>query len=344
MKKRSLSFLLALSLILMCLPANACRASKTYTLSYYEYFDTYCTVTLYAITEEKYQAAKVIVDEHLMLWHRYTDIYHEYPSMANICTVNASGGRQITVSNELGDFLKYAVSACALSLGTVNIAMGAVTSLWHTAMETGVLPSQEALSEAGRHVSVDNLVIGYTDNGDCLVSLTDPLCRLDVGALAKGYTAGLLYQRLLELGLSDFLINLGGAITTHGRPVGSGRDFFRLGIVDAESAKDNPDTKQYITPYIEVKDCGSVITSGNYLRYFEVDGQRYNHIIDPATLQPAGRYDSVSVILDNSHNDPVIGDLLSTALFILNQEDGINLAGQFNATVIYQINGQISTY
>lgn len=81
-----------------------------------------------------------------------------------------------------------------------------------------------------------------------------------------------------------------------------------------------------------------MVTSGDYERYFDLDGVRYHHIIDPATLQPGRRYHSVTV----SCQDSAAADMLSTALFLLPEEEGRSLAAEYGARVLYIYNDYTS--
>ena len=148
-----------------------------------------------------------------------------------------------------------------------------------------------------------------------LITLTDVGLMLDLGGIAKGFTADRIKDRLLEAGVSSAIINLGGNVLLVGsKPDGSD---FRVGIRDPESAADAGGT-EHITRTVTLSD-RSVVTSGTYERYFEEDGVRYHHILDPATGYPADSgLVSVTVISADSAN----GDALATACLVLGQQKG----------------------
>ena len=133
---------------------------------------------------------------------------------------------------------------------------------------------------------------------------------LDLGAVAKGRLGEVLSQDLKELGVTSALLELGGNIQTVGtKPDGSR---WRVGIQDPNSQEGG-----YLA-IVEVAD-QAVVTSGDYQRYFEQDGQTYCHIIDPATAAPADSgVDSVSIV----GSDGTVCDALSTALFVMGEEKG----------------------
>ena len=115
-----------------------------------------------------------------------------------------------------------------------------------------------------------------------------------------------------QKGITGYVINVGGNVRTLGaKPDGSG---WTVGVENPDE-----DAADYLA-YLQLNG-KSLITSGSYQRYFIVDGKRYHHIIDPATLMPAEYYTSVSIVCDSSAD----GDALSTALFCMTYEQGLAL-------------------
>ena len=148
-----------------------------------------------------------------------------------------------------------------------------------------------------------------------LITLTDVGLMLDLGGIAKGFAADRIKDRLLEAGVTSAIINLGGNVLLVGsKPDGSD---FRVGIRDPESAADAGGT-EHITRTVTLSD-RSVVTSGTYERYFEEDGVRYHHILDPATGYPA---DSGLVSVTIISADSATGDALATACLVLGQQKG----------------------
>ena len=145
------------------------------------------------------------------------------------------------------------------------------------------------------------------------VTLTDPEARIDLGGIAKGYIADRLKEYLKDEGIEHALIDLGGNMLTLGRRY-DGNDF-RIGI-----QKPFADTGTAMA-VVSVND-KSVVTSGDYERYFEKDGVIYHHILDPDTGYPVQNdLDQVTIISDQS----VDGDALSTTCFAMGLEDGLEL-------------------
>lgn len=318
---RKLALLTALALC--CGMLAGCRSAEKHTASYYDLFDTYCTLTIYGVSQEEFDRVSEDLYAFLLDFHQQTDIYHSYEGMTNLYDINeaAGSGKMLTVSETLMDFLCFAKDAESLSQHKVNVMIGAVTSLWHAGRLEGVVPSQQALQEAAEHTDIESLLL---DEASCTVQICDAQALLDVGALAKGYAGRLASAYLKSQGITDFLLDLGGNICAFGSPLGTGRDQFLIGIQD-------PDAQEGVYAQTVQIQNEAIVTSGDYQRYYTVDGVRYHHIIDPDTLQPAQYHRSVTVIC----GDSALADLLSTALFLMPEEEGRALAESMGAQVIY---------
>ena len=241
----------------------------------------------------------------------------------NIKTINDHGWEHpIKVDQRIIDLLLFSKELYTQTEGRVNIAMGSVLRLWHDARETGIadpsraaLPDQAALEQAAAHTDIDSIQI---DVEESTVFLSDPEVKLDVGAIAKGYAV----EQVCRNAPSGLLISVGGNVCPTGPKPESGQPWV-VGIQDPE------DPEQYLhTIYVEDV---SVVTSGDYQRYFTVDGVPYHHIIDPDTNYPAGYWRSVTILC----RDSGVADALSTALFTLPQEEGQALLDAFQAEAMW---------
>ena len=302
-------------------PAGEEGGQKRYEASFLTLFDTVTTMVGYADSQETFTAQAQQIHDELLEYHQLYDIYNDYDGLNNLKTVNDNAGiAPVEVDAKILDMLEFSKELYEETGGRVNVAMGGVLSLWHDAREAGIedpanayLPDQDALEEAARHADWSNVVI---DEEAGTVYLADPDMSLDVGAIAKGYAV----ERVCETAPAGMLISVGGNVRATGpKPDGSP---WVVGI-------ENPDGGDFLhTLYVEDS---SVVTSGDYQRYYLVDGQRYHHIIDPDTLYPATRWRSVSILCADSG----IADSLSTALFTLSQEDGQKLLDAFDAEALW---------
>ena len=305
-------------MLLSCAPQNN-QEPKTQANSYYEYFDTVSTVISYAgDSADTFSANCDAIASLLQEYHRLFDIYYEYSDVNNLKTVNKNAGTvPVKVDQKLIDFLLYAKEIYTLTNGATNIAMGPVLKLWHDAREDGTddpenayVPSPEELASAAKHTNIDDLII---DEKEKTVFFADPLMRLDVGAIGKGYAAERAAELLIGRGVTSYVLNIGGNIRTIGtKPSGDG---WTTGITNPDKSSET----EFVCKVI-IKDT-SLVTSGDYERFYEVDGVRYHHIIDPKTNMPAAYFSSISVFTKDSG----LADALSTALFCMSYEDGLAL-------------------
>lgn len=325
-RKRTLSLFLAVLLLFTSSSLSGCSLSASikgkHSTSFTDLFDTYSTLTVYDITEEQFQVISRKLHDSLLVFHQETDIYHSYEGITNLCDLNAhAGAGPLEVSPQLFDFLAFCQEACSLSYETVNVMIGPVTSLWHQAREDRILPSEEALAKASAHTQIQLLVLNFQTSS---AEITDPLGSIDVGALAKGYAGRMAMKLLYELDVENYLLDLGGNIVTAGKPIGTGRDYFVIGIQDPEK----PYGTYASTVSIQNR---CAVTSGDYQRTVDIDGIMYHHIIDPLTLYPGTLHHAVTVV----HEDPALCDMLSTALFLMSEEEGKALASSFRADCYY---------
>ncbi len=339
MKKTALQNSIALhrivawiAMLFLLLPLSGCTARyELHQIEYFDVFDTRVTFSGYAKSEAEFETYASIIHDELFRLHRLFDIYHNYEGIANLKTINDNAGiESVAVDASIIDLLETGVQAYELSQGTVNIAMGAVLSLWHDQREAGRnasatrLPSDTALQEAARHTSLDDLQI---DSEKKLVFLRDKEMSLDVGAIAKGFAAQSAIDRAKEAGLSAGILDAGGNVCVVGTPF-DGRAHWRIGV---QNPKLSSADAQNIFDVLTIDGDASVVTSGSYQRYYTVAGHAYHHIIDPHTLYPAEQVEGVTII----HPSSIMGEILSTAAFILPYESACALVESQHAQAIW---------
>ena len=341
MKINKITRTIALILLLSLLPISlfGCKDKKEDDVVakkkvYYDYFDTVCTISDYTGgSEDDFRQVYKHFENRLDFYHQRFDIYHEYEGVNNIATINKNAGIQpVKVDREVIDFLEFAVEMYNLTDGNVNIAMGSVLSIWHQYRTYGVeIPPMDKLTEAAKHTDITKMIV---DKENSTVYLSDPEMSLDVGAIAKGYTAEVIADSLTEYGITSYVIDLGGNLRAIGTKKNGGS--WKTGV-------QNPDifADESCVYYFEVADT-SVVTSGDYQRYYTVDGKKYHHIINKDTLVPSDYFTSVTIVTKDSG----VADALSTALFNMNYEDGLRLVSSIEGTSVVWVktNGEIITY
>ena len=284
-------------------------------------FDTFITLIGYTRNQEEFDR---VCDDTMALLERFDrvfDAYHSYEGLNNLYYVNRHAAEgPVEIPEELFDLISWCKGQWDEGLRSTNIAMGSVLSIWHEYREAGMadpaaaqLPSMEALQAASEHADFDQVIL---DAEKRTVFFADPEITLDIGAVAKGWAADAVLPYLKEH-MPSFLISLGGNVYAGEAPL-DGRANWAIGV--EEPRPDENGSGMSYRDIVDVHDL-TVVTSGDYERYYMVDGQRYHHIIDPVTLFPSTRMISVTIICESS----TLADFLSTALFVLSLEDGLNM-------------------
>ena len=322
MRRIILPLLLVLTLLTGCGTPAASRPEgpKQYQASFLELFDTVTTVLGYGDSREEFEARAREIRLELEHYHQLFDIYHDHEG--GLKAVNdAAGIAPVKVDPAVLELLEDCKEFYDLTEGRVNVFFGSVLSLWHDAREdavedpaAGALPDAQALAEAAEHCDPASVIL---DPLEGTVFITDPALRIDVGAVAKGWAA----QRAARKAPAGMLISVGGNVCATG-PKPQGKPW----VVGIQS----PDDSGAYVHTLNIMD-STVVTSGDYQRYFVVDGIRYHHIIDPDTLQPSRYWRSVTVACDDSG----LGDCLSTALFLMDREQGQALLDKTGAQAMW---------
>lgn len=331
MIRKILSLMLAVILVTGCAAPQDTISKQRYQATFLTLFDTVTSIVGFAETEEEFEAITDEIHDQLEIYHQLLDIYNDYEGINNIKTINDQAGiAPVKVDPIIIEFLQDCKEYYEVTGGMVNVAMGSVLYLWHVARNEGIdnpqnakLPEEAALKEAAKHCSFDTVII---DEENSTVYLEDPKQRLDVGAIAKGWAT----QKAAENAPSGMLLSVGGNVCATG-PKPDKNSSWVVGIQDPDG-----DADDYLhTVYVNQE---SVITSGDYQRYYTVEGKKYHHIIDPQTLYPAEKWRSVSIVCEDSG----VGDMLSTSLFLLEQEEGQKLLDKYNACAVWvDLNGEL---
>jgi thiamine biosynthesis lipoprotein len=221
----------------------------------------------------------------------------------------------LPASTGLVQVLSEARQISELSHGAYDVTVGPLVNLWGFGAEDAAeqIPSETEISAALARV-------GYTHLG---IQPSPPAIRkdipdlyVDVNSIAQGYTVDRVAERLDQLGIANYLVEIGGEL--RGKGLNQLNGHWRIGI-----ERPTPGERAVYT-IIKIADVG-VSTSGDYRDYFERDGQRYSHTINPQTGRPiTHRLASVTVVSENTMR----ADALSTALMVLGPEDGYQLAEQ----------------
>jgi len=302
---------------------------EQYKKYYIDAFDTATQVIGYADSEEEFTERANLINDELKRYHKLYDIYNLYGSVNNLRTINMNAGKEpVKVDQEIIDLLKFSIDLYNKTDGEINIAMGKVLKIWHDYRTSGIddpttasLPPIDLLQEAYKHCNINDIII---DEEASTVYLADPEMSLDVGSIGKGFAVQKVAEYARELGYNNLVLNCGGNAVSIG-PKADKNDWI-FGIQNPDLEAENALLKR-----VSITDM-CLVTSGDYQRFYTVDGVEYCHIIDPDTLMPPNYFRAVSIICDNSG----LADALSTALFNMPYEDGLKLINSIeNAEAVW---------
>lgn len=267
------------------------------------FLDTAVTITLYDWSEEE------TIQKAFAEIQRLEQLLSVELEDSEAAAISAGAGKQsAAVSEETLEVVKTAQTYAEKSGGKFDITIGPLISLWNIHDGTGYVPKAEEREAAKALVGYEDLTI----SGNRVFLRRDGMA-LNLGAIAKGYVSDRVKDLLKREGVEHAVINLGGNVAViGGKPDGTP---FKIGVQDPFGETGE------IIGMIELEDV-SLISSGNYERYFEQDGVRYHHILDPDSGAPAEAGLSAVTVLTEKGID---GDALSTSVFLLGAEKGLEL-------------------
>ena len=215
----------------------------------------------------------------------------------------ARGEKNIRTTGEIAGLIRVSQRLAERSEGSFNPAIGKLVGLWsfHRDKPGGPLPDPE---EVARIVRADPRMSDLSVQGDAVTS-KNPAVQLDFGGYAKGYALDRAADLLRENGIKDALVNIGGNVMALGNHAGRP---WRVGL-------DSPRGRSLLAT-LDLRDGEAIGTSGDYRRYYEMDGKRYAHIIDPRTGYPVSGVQSVTVLVPAQAGAGALSDAASKPIFI----------------------------
>ncbi len=287
--------------------------------------DTVAIITVYDDLPEG--EAEKLIDQCFSKIREYERLFSAEIPDSDISRINDSAGEPVKVSEESIDLIDTALYYSSISDGAFDITIRPVSKLWDFRSGEKNVPDDKDINEALKHVGYGNILL---DKENLTVTLKDPEAEIDPGAIAKGFTGDRVKELLLNKGVRSAVINLGGNVVLIGsKPDGTA---FKVGV-EKPFGKENEMIKT-----LEEKD-KSIVTSGDYERYFIKDDKLYHHILDTKTGYPVDSgLDAVTVISPLS----VDGDALSTMCFCLGKEKSEELLKEIalKDTRIYYVDAE----
>ncbi len=246
------------------------------------------------------------------------DMANEYMNASDIKSrlyaLNNSGGKEIAFNEDTSKAIAVAEDVKEKSGGAYNIAIKPLIDAWGFSGKHYKVPTEKEIADAQALVNSTKIVT----NGN-KISISGG-GAIDLSSIAKGYVSDLSISHLKKYKVEYAVLDFGGNIVTYGKKP-DGEKF----VVAIDDGNEGVFATLNVGP-------ACIITSGNYQRYFERNGNRYHHIIDPATGYPVDNgLVSVTIISDSG----ALADALSTACFVLGKENGMKLAKSYGVSAVF---------
>jgi len=303
---RQLILLFTVLLLISCSPKEPLYNTQTYV------FGTLVDISIYGESDEKAQAVATEII------HQYNDLHQRLHAWkpSELSTINqafASGQTPITIKPDIAKMIADIAFLSSQSKGAFNPAIGQLIQLWGFQNDTFTshqVDAENIQSLVAKRPQMSDIVI----NGNQIHS-TNPSVQLDLGGYAKGYALDVGLAYLKKQHINNALINIGGNIIALGQ---KGEQPWRVGI-------QHPRQPNAIAT-IALPSGWAIGTSGDYQRYFVLDGNRYCHVIDPSTGYPAQGMQSVTVLIPPQANAGAWSDVASKPIFIATANARIDAA------------------
>jgi thiamine biosynthesis lipoprotein len=295
-------------------------------------FGTLVDISIYGETEDR---AKLLADHVLQDFQALHNQLHAWKpvskdqasELGTLNTAFASGRKPIAISPQLTEILTDAAALSLQSQGLFNPAIGHLISTWGFQRdEFGAVNIDDAAIKAlvKTKPGMSDIVIQHN-----MVYSTNPNVKLDLGGYAKGYALDMAAGYLRQQQVKNALINIGGNIIAIGQ---HGHKPWRVGIQHTR--------KPVAIATLALADGWAIGTSGDYQRYFMLDGKRYCHIIDPRSGYPVQHTQAVTVLIPPQRNAGVLSDVASKPIFIAAAEDKASTAARLGIQYFMVIDQQ----
>lgn len=272
---------------------------------------TFAEVSIYSSVGK---TADTAIENALDEMERMDGIMSNYKENSELSQLNAKAAKApVPCGGELLDVLEKSQFYSELSDGAFDITVSPLVALWGFFNQKGHIPSDTEIERLLPAISYKNVVISKSSDTKKpgTVVFKNGKTQIDLGAIGKGYAVDKALEVVKKYGVDNACVNLGGNIYVLGTP--AGKKSWRIGV-------QHPRDKDKILGYLELKD-EATATSGDYERFFDMNGKRYSHIIDPRTGRPVSGIFAVTIVAPTGTEV----DALSTSVFVLGTEKGLKL-------------------
>lgn len=268
------------------------------------------------------------INEAFKEMERIEKVFSKFDEKSEVSKINSLAGiKEINISPEVMKVIEDSLYYSRISEGSFDITVAPLVKIWGFGYKNNTIPDRSMIQEALKHVGRENILI---DAEKPSIRFLDKDTKIDLGGIAKGYAVDRVKEVLISKRINNALINLGGNIFGLGAP--PGKKGWRIGI-------QCPRHKNKIIWIVNLRN-RAVSTSGDYERFFIVNGKRYSHIISPVTGEPVQGVMSVTVVADSAE----ASDALSTAIFVMGEkkrEDIIKSIKDIEVLVVKEDGSQI---
>jgi len=248
------------------------------------------------------------------MWERLVDIawrMNVFDDKSDVAKVNASYEKPVVIGQDTYDLIGASILYSKMTKGTFDITIMPLIDLWKTHARLNELPNKLAVDATKEAIGPDKIKLLANNTVQTLHRLT----KIDLGGIAKGYAIDEAARILRKHHFKDFQVDAGGDIYVGGHNC-KGK-LWRIGIRDPRKTND--------LLRVTLLSDAALTTSGNYVQYLEIAGERFSHIINPLTGYPQRQVMSASVIAPSATE----ADALSTALCVMDKEEGTALINSF---------------
>lgn len=262
-------------------------------------------VSITTFSTDRRQAQRAIKDAFLEM-KRLEQLMSMFRKESQLSRINqAAGLRPVKVDREILEVVDLGLKLSRETEGAFNIAIGSAMKNWDF-FDKKRIPSSEEVQSLLRATRYEDVML---DQGEGAVFLKKKGMRIDPGGIGKGYIAERAKTILLEHGITSGLIALAGDVVLFGSKADGSS--WRVGV-------QHPRRKGEIVASLDLRDC-AISTSGDYERFFKKDGVAYHHLLNPTTLFPARRCQSVTVVSQKGSD----ADPMATGAFVMGPEKGM---------------------
>jgi thiamine biosynthesis lipoprotein len=265
-----------------------------------------------SVVDQSKESANEYIDIAISEISRIENIISSWNPSSQTSLINKNAGvKPIKVDDELFDLIERSLVISKLTDGAFDITYASMDIIWKFDGSMIEMPSDIVIKKSVDKVGYENIVLNKKEK---TVYLKLKGMRIGFGAIGKGYAADKAKELLKSKGVKAGIINASGDMNTWGKQP-NGEDW-KVGIT-------NPLDKNKTFALLPISNT-SVVTSGNYEKFVEFDGQRYSHIINPKTGYPSSGIVSVSVFAAKAE----LADALATSIFVMGKNIGIDLINQ----------------